>query len=85
MEFEHSRGMLFEFITTQMVLRAPHVRMRPRVFQDGNMWCALYGENLMEGVSAFGKTPHQATEAFDLVWINGEKGCNGETKEAVKQ
>ena len=77
MEYEHSQGILFEATTTQMALRAPHVKMKPRIFQDGNMWCCLYGENPMEGVCAFGKTPYQATEAFDLVWANGEKGCDG--------
>jgi len=49
----------------------PTVLMRPKVFQDGNRWCALYGDSLMEGVCAFGETPDEATRAFDRVWLIG--------------
>jgi hypothetical protein len=72
MEYEHSQSMAVEFEKTQMTLRQPHVYMKPKVCKDGDMWCALLGENLMEGVSAFGKTPQQAAEAWDLVWLNGD-------------
>ena len=56
------------FQETQYTLQAPHVIMRPRVFPDGNRWCALYGENLEEGVSGFGKTPEGACSEFDHKW-----------------
>lgn len=49
-------------------LSAPHTRMRPRIFPDGNMWCALYGENLQEGVAGFGETPEKACADFDKNW-----------------
>lgn len=42
-----------------------HVKMRPRLYIDGNQWCALYGENLMEGVAGFGDSPAAACYAFD--------------------
>ena len=42
--------------------------MRPRLFKDGNMWCALFGENLAEGVAGFGETPAKAMWAFDTAW-----------------
>lgn len=29
---------------------------------DGDMWCALLGENLQEGVAGFGDTPQEALE-----------------------
>ena len=29
----------------------PHVQMRPQISLDGDKWCALYGENLQEGVA----------------------------------
>ena len=48
---------------------APHVRMKPKVFPDGDMWCCLYGENLMEGVAGFGKTAGEACIEFDRAWI----------------
>ena len=71
MDYEHSQGILFECTTTQHMMRQPHVLMRPRIYQDGDMWCALYGDSIMEGIAAFGKTPRQAAEAWDLVWLNG--------------
>jgi len=46
----------------------PHVRMRPRLFIDGNQWCALYGENLQDGVAGFGDSPAHACAAFDQEW-----------------
>lgn len=48
--------------------RAPHVLMRPAVYPDGNIWCALYGENLQDGVAGFGKTPEAACADFDRNW-----------------
>lgn len=55
------------------VLRAsPHVLMRPRLYPDGDMWCALYGENLHDGVAGFGVTPEEACDDFDKNW-RGQK------------
>jgi hypothetical protein len=48
----------------------PFVVMRPKMYPDGNQWCALYGENLQEGVAGFGDTPSKAAEAFDSAWMN---------------
>jgi hypothetical protein len=53
---------------TAQVLRAPHVLMRPAIFPDGNAWCALYGEDLQEGVAGFGDTPEAAAADFDKNW-----------------
>jgi hypothetical protein len=47
----------------------PHVLMRPSISIDGNMWCALYGENLQDGVAGFGDSPALAMEAFDREWV----------------
>ena len=46
----------------------PSVIWKPKVYPDGDMWCALYGVNLQEGISAFGKSPDEATRNFDKVW-----------------
>jgi len=72
MEYEHSQSMAASFDLTQYLLRQPHVYMRPKIYHDGSSWCALYGDDLMMGVAAFGNTPQQAAEAWDLVWMNGE-------------
>lgn len=46
----------------------PSTMYRPRLFIDGSMWCALYGENLQDGVSGFGNSPASAYEDFDNAW-----------------
>lgn len=47
---------------------APHVLMRPSVYPDGSMWCALYGDDLQMGVAGFGETPELACADFDKNW-----------------
>lgn len=46
----------------------PSVVFKPTLSKDGNMWCALFGENLQEGVAGFGETPAKAMWAFDTAW-----------------
>lgn len=48
----------------------PFMTLRPQLFIDGNVWCALYGENIQSGVAAFGDTPEHAAKQFDLQWMN---------------
>ena len=48
----------------------PSAVYRPRLSIDGNQWCALYGENLQDGVAGFGDTPDAACAAFDDAWLN---------------
>lgn len=43
----------------------PSVLFRPTLAADGNMWMALLGGNLQEGVAGFGETPAKAMYAFD--------------------
>jgi len=46
----------------------PSAIYRPSIAPDGNKWCALYGENLAEGVAGFGDTPAEAMADFDAAW-----------------
>jgi hypothetical protein len=62
---------------TEQARRAPHVLMRPRIFPDGNVWCALYGDNIQEGVVGFGETPEAAAGDFDLAWRQQSKAPLG--------
>lgn len=49
--------------------------LKPRIFQDGNQWCVLLGENIQEGICGFGPTPHEAVLDFDKQWrLPIEKG-----------
>jgi len=50
----------------------PFYLLKPKVFPDGDQWCALYGENLQEGVAAFGETPAKASTQFDIEWLNSK-------------
>ena len=59
-----------EFEQSAYEQRRPFVLLRPRMYPDGNQWCALYGDNLQEGVAGFGDTPSKAALAFDLAWLN---------------
>jgi hypothetical protein len=49
-------------------MQRPSAIYRPSISKDGNKWCALYGENLQDGVAGFGDTPADAMAAFDKAW-----------------
>lgn len=70
------QGLQGEFSITAYEMRRPSVLFRPQLARDGNQWCALYGENLHDGVVGFGDTPEKAMIAFDVSWLNEkcEKG-----------
>lgn len=46
----------------------PSVLFRPSLSIDGSKWCALYGDNLQDGVAGFGDTPDAAMRDFDTRW-----------------
>ena len=50
--------------------KRPFMLLKPRIYPDGNMWCALYGDNIQEGVAGFGETPEKASIDFDIQWLN---------------
>ena len=41
----------------------------PKLTIDGNKWCALYGENLQDGVAGFGDSPAEAMGDFNRAWF----------------
>jgi len=47
----------------------PSAVFKPRVFIDGDQWCALYGANLQDGVAGFGDSPAAAMLDFDRAWV----------------
>ena len=51
----------------------PFTIYRAKLFKDGNQWCALYGNNLQEGVSGFGDSPAKAVRAFNIAWVENIK------------
>ena len=47
----------------------PSVLYRPRIYLDGNQWCALYGDNIQDGIAGFGDSPAKAMDDFDQAWL----------------
>lgn len=44
------------------------VMLKPVLRKDGNKWCVLYGDNLQEGISGWGDSPHSAIMDFNSQW-----------------
>ncbi len=59
---------------TEEERQRPSVLFRPSLSIDGNQWCALYGDNLQDGVAGFGNTPDEAMRKFDIAWQTKLKG-----------
>ncbi len=47
----------------------PSAVYRPKLYMDGDQWCALYGDDIQTGVCGFGGTPHKAMSEFDAAWL----------------
>jgi hypothetical protein len=58
-------------VATEEQRQRPFMLLRPPIYPDGDQWCVLLGENLMEGICGFGDTPEQAALAFDEQWFKG--------------
>lgn len=46
----------------------PSVLYKPKISIDENQWCALYGDDLQNGVAGFGRSPEEAMWDFDKNW-----------------
>lgn len=70
--FDFSRvreHMLQEVYVVSHEYQRPSAVFRPTLTIDGNQWCALYGDDLQNGVAGFGDSPALALAAFDAAWI----------------
>ena len=57
----------------------PCVLFKPKVYIEGDVWCAMYGDNLQDSVLGFGKSPSDAMHDFDRNWhTNLSNVCRGE-------
>jgi len=56
------------------------ILLRPSLSIDGNQWCALYGDNLQDGVAGFGDTPEKALLDFDKNMNKPLSGSNEATQ-----
>ena len=64
----HASAAAIELYSYACSMNEPFTTYKPKMFPDGDQWCALYGENLQEGVAGFGKTPADAVTAFNKAW-----------------
>ena len=51
----------------------PCILLKPKITLDGNKYCVLYGNNLMEGISGWGESPHKAMIDFDRVYYKDKE------------
>ena len=65
-DFSHQISAMLQSVEYECL--RPYVLMRPKVYMDGDKWCALYGENLQDGVAGFGNSPAEAVQDFDRNW-----------------
>ena len=68
-DISHMKAILQqEFCIAAGEMVRPSVVFKPTLSADGDMWCALLGENLQIGVAGFGKTPAEAMTNFDMAF-----------------
>jgi len=60
-----------DFCAAAQEMARPAVVFKPTLSADGDMWCALLGEDLQSGIAGFGKTPAEAMIAFDQAFYKG--------------
>ena len=69
---EHLYGIYGEAVSHMAAVaierNRPFMLLRPGLFQDGDQWTCLLGENMQTGVVAFGDSPDEATRNWDKAW-----------------
>ena len=65
---QHQRQLNWSNNNAEFEACRPSTVHKPRLFIDGNKWCALYGDNIQDGVAGFGKSPSEAFIDFDINW-----------------
>jgi len=68
-EMEHNARLELIFEQKELFLFST---IRPKLFEDGNSWCCLYGDNIQEGVAGFGNSPIESI----YNWIENMKKPN---------
>ena len=56
---------MYEIKCTAVDYASYSQKLKPKLYIDGNQWCALYGENIQAGVCGFGDSPAKALMDFD--------------------
>ena len=67
----HAAVMAQESIQQAMACQTePSVLYKPRLFPEGDQWCALFGVDLQSGVCGFGASPADAMSNFNANWYS---------------
>jgi hypothetical protein len=55
---------------------SPSAVRRPQLFFRGDLWIALFGPNVEEGIVGIGSTVRAALRAFDTQYVAGQRPPN---------
>lgn len=53
--------------------RSPSASIRPKLMRRGQVWIALFGSTLEEGIAGIGHTIQSALRAFDVQYRNATR------------
>lgn len=71
----HLQCITQDFCIAAAEQQRPSVLFRPVLSQDGDMFCALYGGDLVNGCAGFGDTPAKAMAEFDVEWFKSVRNA----------
>ena len=63
---------------------SPSAVRRPQLFFRGDLWIALLGPNLAEGIVGIGSTAGAALRAFDAQYLAGQRPPNEKIRSSIK-
>jgi hypothetical protein len=63
---------------------SPSSLRRPQLFFRGDLWIALLGPNVAEGIVGIGSTVWAALRAFDVQYLAGQRPPNEKISSSVK-
>jgi hypothetical protein len=63
---------------------SPSSLRRPQLFFRGDLWIALLGPNVAEGIVGIGSTVWAALRAFDAQYLTGQRPPNEKIRSSIK-
>ena len=63
---------------------SPSAVRRPQLFFRGDLWIALLGPNVAEGIVGIGSTVRAALRAFDAQYLAGQRPPNEKISSSMK-
>lgn len=64
--------------------RSPSAMRRPQLFFRGDLWIALLGPNVEEGIVGIGSTVSAALRAFDAQYLAGQHPPNERVSPSIR-